>query len=101
MVKSLLSVELQKYVFSYTKLIGCHNLQSPKRVDFFVNYNDLIPNYPPSQGGKDSDTIAAPSGCRSCKIRTFGQLKQKERAIELHPPVKKTSHSAGNCHQKL
>lgn len=61
-------------MFSYTKLIECHNLQFKKIVDFSVNYTYLIPNPPPSQGRKNSDTPVAAPERRSGKLRMFGQL---------------------------
>ncbi|MEG3884301.1 hypothetical protein QT971_08830 [Microcoleus sp. herbarium19] len=63
----------------YTKLIDSHNLQLKKIVDFSVNYTYLIPNLPPSQGRKNSDTLVAAPERRSGKLRMFGQL-------HLHAP---------------
>lgn len=69
-------------MFSYTKLIDSHNLQLKKTVYFSVNYTYLIPNPPPSQVGKYSDTLVMTAGRRSGKIKMFGQLYLKE-AIDI------------------
>ncbi|WP_293130605.1 hypothetical protein [Microcoleus sp. bin38.metabat.b11b12b14.051] len=58
-------------MFSYTKLIECHNLQFPKIVDFSVNYTYLIAICPPSQVGKYSDSTAAAAVARSGKMGIF------------------------------
>ncbi|TAE16196.1 MAG: hypothetical protein EAZ78_28640 [Oscillatoriales cyanobacterium] len=58
-------------MFSYTKLIECHNLQFKKIVNFSVNYTYLIASRPPSQVGKYSDSTAATAVDRSGKMGIF------------------------------
>jgi len=57
-------------------------LQLKKIVYFSVNYIYPIPNPPPSQGRKNSDTLVMTAGRRSGKIGMFGQLYLKE-AIDI------------------
>ncbi|MCC3408009.1 MAG: hypothetical protein JGK17_20950 [Microcoleus sp. PH2017_10_PVI_O_A] len=70
-------------MFSYTKLIECHNLQSQKIVDFCVNYTYLIASCPPSGVGKYSDSTAAAAVGRSGKIRIFWR-QQRTPAGDRH-----------------